>query len=400
MNERLLNNISIRVTTSYNGDTLRGSGVLVQNAEKVNYVITAEHCIFGKEDDRAKFKDIDHSDISIEYRDFQSGSIIRIQTKKIAYKSVDEDIAIIELEKAIESEENIKYSIFSEIHNEEPLHFRGFPKWLQSNNEANNYKCVYKGQRDESSFIIKSDDIVDSTGQSTADITARGLSGSGVFLYRNNRLHLLGIVTDIRDENGTFGHLVCKKLDNVFGFLKMEHESIEVRFALSQNGHFSDLEYKSIFLNYSINNSIDSCEIQLVFQNLGNVNITSFSFFVSLFKLERQEFKIGKMAFELLQDRKHLKPQQDNKYSFILPNTFKFKSYKDLDNHFVVIYGKYFDDLSNEPKSMKEFIKLRFDESNNTLKSEFIVGSQLLELETIHKQEKKIHIDKIDKIDK
>jgi hypothetical protein len=182
--------------------------------------------------------------------------------------------------------------------------------------------------------------------------------------------------------------------------IEFKKENIKAIIASSQNEHFSDLEYKSIFLNCSFNSSINSCEIKLVFQNLGNVNISSFSFFVSIFKLEKQEYKFGRVTFELLQDRKHLKPQQDIEYSFTLPNTLKFESYKDFDNHFIVVYGKYFDDLSNESKLIKEFIKLRFDESSNTLKSEFIVGSQLLELETIHEQDKKVYKDKINKIGK
>jgi V8-like Glu-specific endopeptidase len=316
MNERLLNNISIRVTTRYNGYTLHGSGVIVQNAKKVNYVITAEHCIFGKEDDRAKFKDINHSDISIECRDYQNGSINRIQTKNIAYTSVEEDITIIELAKGIESEENINYSIFSEIHNEEHLHFRGFPKWLQSNNEANTYKCVYKEQRDKSSFFIKSEDIVDSSGLKTADFTASGLSGSGVFLYKENKLHLIGIVTNIRDDNGTFGHLVCKKLNNVFEHLKMEHSNpfnpkslLEWSKTIDRNEIEAKIKELENQENQEFENLLRKC---IVLYEDEALNMT-YDYLLKYFDIEVQLFNIRgrnsilyddiKIATEILRDR-------------------------------------------------------------------------------------------------
>lgn len=216
MNEELLKQHTVRVATSYKEKVSVGSGVIIQNSQNMYFVITAEHCVFGKKGNR--LTNIKPENISVEHKSNNEDAFVKYNVKNITHCDESQDIAVLEVENVENRNNKILFTTFSNLESDESLHFRGYPKWLHHKSEADNYKCTLKST-DKSKFIIKSDDITDATAGQHAQNTAGGLSGSGVFLFRDNQIHLLGIVTDLRDEDGMFGHLVCQKLHGIFDLL-------------------------------------------------------------------------------------------------------------------------------------------------------------------------------------
>lgn len=213
-NEELLKSVVVKVTVTNGEITLEGSGVIVQNKYDECFVITAEHCIFGKQSSRLSGK----PKITIKYKKLNSKPFTPINVKGIVYSCPNIDVAVISIEKR--ENINIVSTSFSSSVLFKSLCFRGFPKWL-NNEKAKTYDCVFE-EYDEPKFIIKSQEIQDSTQDQAIEETAYGLSGSGLFQIKNARLFLLGIVTDLRDSNGIFGHVQCAHVGTVLESLDFD----------------------------------------------------------------------------------------------------------------------------------------------------------------------------------
>jgi hypothetical protein len=216
MNLEFLKNVTVRISVDDGNSKTIGSGVITRNKENVYYVITAEHCIYGKKN--ARFSNIGISNIKVEYKKQHGDSFTELEISEIVYSKGEEDICALSVKI---DEINLESVVYSSILNESDcskLTFRGYPKWLSEKDQAKTFHCEIE-ENDNNSFYIKSDEIKDITFGQTIGQTSSGLSGSGVFDVKNGKIFLIGIITDLRDSTGIFGHLKCSKLDNVFNSL-------------------------------------------------------------------------------------------------------------------------------------------------------------------------------------
>lgn len=216
--EELLKKIVVKITVESNGQKLEGSGVLLKNKAGECFVITAEHCIFGKRSSRlSSIPKL--SEITIKYKKFNSDNFRQLKVKRIKYSCPNLDVAICSIEEQNSTDDVIVTSFNSNI-SFKSLCFRGYPKWLR-NEEAKTYDCQFE-EYDNPKFTIKSSEIQDLTSNKEIDLTAHGLSGSGLFQFKNAKLFFLGIVTDLRCSDGLFGQLQCTHIGSILESLDFD----------------------------------------------------------------------------------------------------------------------------------------------------------------------------------
>lgn len=239
MSRELLKNVSVRIIVKKNNITLKGSGVIARNIRNEFYIITAEHCINGKKEKRLSNVSVD--DINIEYKYNNEETFKKIEVCKISYSCKDQDIAALLIKSDNFDCENTIYCEFIGDMNRVPFYFRGFPKWLED--KAKTYDCQIE-EPDTLKFHIKSDEIKDLSLSKTIEKTSNGLSGSGVFCIKNGKIFLLGIVTNLRDNTGTFGHVCCKKLNGIYENLNFKTELISG--GLSELNKWKEIDKKHV----------------------------------------------------------------------------------------------------------------------------------------------------------
>jgi hypothetical protein len=226
MSFEFLKNVTVRISVDDGNTKTMGSGIITRSKENVYYVITAEHCIYGKKDTR--LSNVEISNIKIEYKKQNGDTLKELKISEIVYsKNGEEDISVLSVEIDDIDLESVVYSSILNESDCSKLAFRGYPKWLSEKNQAKTFHCEIE-ENDNDSFYIKSDEIKDITLGKALNQTSSGLSGSGVFDVKNGKIFLLGIITDLRDSTGVFGHLKCSKLDNIFRLLNYDSHPLSI----------------------------------------------------------------------------------------------------------------------------------------------------------------------------
>jgi hypothetical protein len=298
MNVELLKDIAIRITVVDNlGSKYLGSGVITRNRNNIYYIITAEHCIYGKRNKR--LSNINLTNITVEYKKHISDPFKNIEITEIVYSNTEDDIAILTVN--IE-ESNLQNVLYSEIINESDcknLVFRGYPKWLSKTDSAKTFNCKIE-ENDNTSFFIKSDEIKDITFQKDIVETSSGLSGSGVYEIKNGKIFLLGIITDLRDSQGFFGHMKCSKLTHIFDFLDYEMHPLssdaQQLYIQSEKADLKNIALKIASLKSANNDRFDNlyrkCE---VLYDIQEVNTMVDEILTEFFTAEIELNNMGKL---------------------------------------------------------------------------------------------------------
>lgn len=197
---------AIRIVTTKNGNTNSGSGTIIKKNDNY-YVVTAEHCVFGRKEEREKFKDVTISNIVVEYRYAFDDQPINIPITSITERDDIKDYIILEIEKP-SIDFNFDSIVFGYFNSgkDENCCLRGYAKAHE--NEPRDYNCSLKESSDDKLLCKLVGDTLNQAVDSGSEVAA-GISGSGIFYIKNNILFLIGIVIELRDEKGT--------LDDFFG---------------------------------------------------------------------------------------------------------------------------------------------------------------------------------------
>lgn len=227
---------AIKIVTTKNGNTNSGSGTIIKKNGNY-YVVTAEHCVFGRKKEREEFKDVTISDIVVEYRYTFDDQPINIPIISITERDDIKDYIILEIEKpSIDFDfDSIVLGYFNSGKDED-CYLRGYAKAHE--NEPRDYKCLLKESSDDKLLWKLIGDTLNQAVDSGSEVAA-GISGSGIFYINNNILFLIGIVIELRDEKGT--------LDDFFGipikcipFLSDSIKSIENHLISNLANNFLD----------------------------------------------------------------------------------------------------------------------------------------------------------------
>lgn len=214
--DELLKKVAVLVSAiDIKGKRTCGTGVIIQDNNERCYILTAEHCIYGKKNNRLIQKGIK---IKVQYKYLNSDNFREFTVGKIKYACFTTDIALISvIPFSGYISEEIVYSYFDKTIKSDNLYFRGYPnpnKQLD-NHKAKSYNCTFE-EYDKPKFTIQSLKIKDMSTIVSIEKTAYGLSGSGLFDFKNGKLYLLGILTDLEDEHGTFGLIQCSLLNDIY----------------------------------------------------------------------------------------------------------------------------------------------------------------------------------------
>ena len=208
--EELLKSITLKLETQYIGssDINVGSGIIYKTSKpesKFDYIITALHCVFGERNDAIYSKEGIVKQIKISRKNENGGfdeNIIIGCDKIIPIKSIDIAILLIDKNSFVQ----IREFVLGDSNYRGYLDSNGYPKY--SDGEPYNFihetKIHYKEDKE---FCIE---CRSSLASCDSKNKLSGYSGSG--LFEQNKPILIGIITQITDEEGLANGFKAKKL--------------------------------------------------------------------------------------------------------------------------------------------------------------------------------------------
>jgi hypothetical protein len=231
MNEEVLKNVSVKITVSYNNKAIEGSGTIVTDGNSF-FVITAEHCIYGKEREKEDFKDVTYKDLTIQHKADSSSSFQNIAVTEIAKRDSANDYVVLKIENPNLSFDFTKVELAKGTFDSASVFaFRGYGALHKK--YPRTYNCKFKESEGKRILLQLKDDSFSQGNDFGIDV-AGGLSGSGVFYLTEDKLFLIGIITDLRDENGSFDDFYCAKADllsdsNLFSITTIQSTIFQVQ---------------------------------------------------------------------------------------------------------------------------------------------------------------------------
>jgi hypothetical protein len=179
----------------------KGSGCLFQPfTSEYSYVITAKHCLEGTDETPQCFVE---DDIKISL--YKNGSITELTVLNY-YLHHENDLAVIKVQYV----EGIPSTLITIPRDNQKIGLYGFPNIL------NDSDTTLRGHHLKSSinFIYREQHLIEFTPEShvsniinSIGETVMGLSGSGMYFESNNNLFLIGIFTELKQEDGAFNSL-------------------------------------------------------------------------------------------------------------------------------------------------------------------------------------------------
>lgn len=167
----------------------QGSGILINNANNY-FVITANHCINGANDEYSAF---DKTKIWIEYQNDYTSPFSRIKVIEVVGSNKDEDWIILKVE---DPKIEVDFTKAQNGNNfmEEDVFFVGY-QHLNPNSHRPFEGTIIDIA--ENQFKIKLKDATFNQGSEDGSNIAKGLSGSGVFIIRTDSVYLIGILKSV-----------------------------------------------------------------------------------------------------------------------------------------------------------------------------------------------------------
>lgn len=186
-----------------NGNT--GSGVLLPGKESF-YVLTAAHCL-GK-----SMPDI--SDIVIEKQNDYTSEFRTITTVKIKEFNTEHDFALIEIDFDNEEKLLYQYKLGRGVLSENEIKFCGY-QGVSINQYRPFTGKVLSVSDDIGCFKITLVGETFDQGGEDGHYLAKGLSGSGVFIYRHNSPFLIGILNSVITDKAWNDDIDCCSIKHI-----------------------------------------------------------------------------------------------------------------------------------------------------------------------------------------
>ncbi|MED3541311.1 ABC-three component system protein [Bacillus toyonensis] len=194
-----------------------GSGCLFQpHTKDYSYVLTAKHCLEGTEDTPQSFTT---NDIKVYINSNEEPAQLAVLD---FYLHPQRDLAVIKVEYL----EGIPGTLVSLPKDNTVVGIYGFPNILEEEETewmGQRLKCSFNFYYPNSNIIEFMPETDVMTQFSGANENIVGLSGSGVYLEKNNNLFLIGIFTELKEENGVFKSLLGLDVLLINQLLKEKH---------------------------------------------------------------------------------------------------------------------------------------------------------------------------------
>ena len=190
----------------------QGSGVIVKDDNNY-YLITAEHCVYG---DNGQYSDVLPENIIVEVQDggFNS-SFRRIEVLRIIDSDKNDDWILLGIE---DPNIDCDYLRLFRGHNflEEEASFIGYQN--MNKDEFRRFEVDVIDISDTAFKVTLKKEAFMVMGEEGANV-AKGLSGSGVFIVRGNKLYLIGHLKNVIGDLAINNDIDCclvHKIDGLF----------------------------------------------------------------------------------------------------------------------------------------------------------------------------------------
>jgi hypothetical protein len=216
MPHNLLNKSCVRTSIEVNGDFVnQGSGVILCHHDKY-YILTAEHCINGE---NGEYASLTCDKIIVEYQKEYNSEFIPIKILSKIQLDKTGDWALLEIEKPDIDCDYMAVICGDKFLSHEPVHFRGYQAVHSS--EPRTWEATIIDIADSEFKISLKDKSFEQFGEQGSH-KAKGLSGSGVYIIRANKLYLLGHLKQVIGEIALNDDIKCAKFKNLQSCLGKE----------------------------------------------------------------------------------------------------------------------------------------------------------------------------------
>ncbi|WP_339178556.1 ABC-three component system protein [Paenibacillus sp. FSL H8-0317] len=192
-----------------------GSGCLFQpHSDEYSYVLTAKHCLIGKDFDNPNVLEL--SDISI-FRDSDFGGE---KLNVISYKIHEDDsydIACIIVKKV----NDLPNLLMGEPHRNCEIISYGYPYILNDRNICGQLfeaKIMHIQRNEQKQFTAKVD-VGFLTYENDALTNIEGYSGSAVYIQENEGLLIVGVIIELKHPSGVFSEFIVENISSFNEFL-------------------------------------------------------------------------------------------------------------------------------------------------------------------------------------
>lgn len=202
---KLIEKTTVKVRIIKDGASFKqGSGVIIAYDNQY-YVLTAYHCI-GLNKDTDELPDI--KNIAVEKQDTYASSFKSIEVVSIHKMQRSQDFILIEINYT--DDEIKKCSLAKNFVEEEKIRFCGYQHIDESQYRPFDGKVILISN---SKFQIKLTEDTFQQGGEDGSYIAKGLSGSGVYIIKNKKPYLVGILSSVKDEQAWNDDIDCCPID-------------------------------------------------------------------------------------------------------------------------------------------------------------------------------------------
>jgi hypothetical protein len=186
-----------------------GSGVLLPGRDSF-YALTAAHC-FGTTEPSVE-------EILIEKQNDYAAEFEEIKSVKIVEFNLEKDFALIEVDLNEEEKLLCKYKLGIGVLSENDIRFCGYQGVYVNQYRPFNGRILSVSQSVGRFKITLQNDTFDQAGEDGSYI-AKGLSGSGVFIYRHSSPFLIGILNSVISDNAWNDDINCCSISHLESYI-------------------------------------------------------------------------------------------------------------------------------------------------------------------------------------
>jgi len=196
MNEKTIREQIKQLTVQIITPKERGTGVLIYHNNRPS-ILTVHHCIYGK---KSKLHPIEADEVKFVFSNKAEYFALDIEViGELVILALDCKMFTLQLPSKVE---------LAEVEYGQNYYIRGFPLGLD---KAHNFKAKCNDIERET-FKIEIENLTNDTSGEDAIEYMRGVSGSGIFFARDNKLYLVGLINALANQSGTFNAVVCLNL--------------------------------------------------------------------------------------------------------------------------------------------------------------------------------------------
>jgi hypothetical protein len=194
--------VKIHIKGNDGSELSQGTGVIVKD-ENCYYVLTAGHCIYGEDN---QFNDVELRNVWVEKQADYKSAFERINVIEIIDSNIDLDWVLLKIDDPSLDCDFLRIYRGENFIREEHVYFRGYQSF--NNREPRTWPGKIIDIAD-GEFKITLEGKTFNQGGEDGSLLAKGLSGSGVFIVRGEKIYLIGHLKSVIGDKALNDDLRC-----------------------------------------------------------------------------------------------------------------------------------------------------------------------------------------------